>query len=48
MKPRDATACLWLKAVSLASPIAVLQKGVGLCARVIYKPSYSAHASRDN
>ena len=24
---------------------AVLQKGVGLCARVIYKPSYSAHAA---
>ena len=31
-----------------SKPIAVLQKGVGLCARVIYKPSYIAHASRDN
>ena len=48
MKPRDATACLWLKAGESGKPLAVLQKGVGLCARVIYKPSYSAHASRDN
>ena len=47
MKPRDATACLWLKAGESGKPLAVLQKGV-VCARVIYKPSYSAHASRDN
>ena len=51
MKPRDATArdgLLVAKAGESGKPLAVLQKGVGLCARVIYKPSYSAHASRDN
>ena len=36
--------CLRLKAVGLARAIAVLQKGVGLCERVIHEPSYRAPA----